>query len=44
ARRKGDPAALYASSAKARKLLNYKPKYSDLESIIKTTWNVYKSH
>lgn len=44
ARRKGDPAALYASSAKARKLLNYKPKYSDLESIIKTTWDVYKSH
>ncbi|MBU0671314.1 UDP-glucose 4-epimerase GalE, partial [Patescibacteria group bacterium] len=43
ARRKGDPAALYASSAKARKLLNYKPKYSDLESIIKTTWDVYKS-
>ncbi len=41
-RRKGDPAALYASSQKARKVLSYKPKYSDLDKIIKTTWDVYK--
>ena len=41
-KRKGDPAELYASSAKARKLLKYKPRYSDLDTIIKTTWNVYK--
>lgn len=41
ARRPGDPAALYASSNKAKKLLKYKPKHSSLEQIIKTTWKCY---
>lgn len=44
ARRLGDPAALYASSQTAQKVLNYQPKYSDLETIIKTTWKVYKKN
>jgi UDP-glucose 4-epimerase len=43
-RRLGDPAKLLASSAKAYKLLDWKPKYSSAESIIQTTWNVYKSN
>ncbi len=38
-RRSGDPAAVYAAS---NNILNYKNKYSDLETIIKTTWDVYK--
>jgi UDP-glucose 4-epimerase len=41
-RRAGDPAKLIASSAKAKEVLNWQPKYSDLETIIKSTWEVYK--
>lgn len=41
-RRPGDPAKLVASSQKAEKLLGWKPEHSDLETIIRTTWNVYK--
>ena len=37
ARRPGDPAKLIASSAKAKKILGWKPKY-DLEEIIQTAW------
>ena len=42
ARRPGDPAGLIASSSKAKKLLGWKPKYSSIETIISTTWAVYK--
>jgi UDP-glucose 4-epimerase len=42
-RRPGDPAKLVASSKKARRLLNWEPKYSSLESIIESTWKVYSS-
>ncbi|MBU0731573.1 UDP-glucose 4-epimerase GalE [Patescibacteria group bacterium] len=42
ARRPGDAAALYTNSKKARKMINYKPKYSDIDTIIKTMWEVYK--
>ncbi len=41
-RRPGDPAKLVASSYKAKKLLNWKPKYSDLKTIIKTAWEWQK--
>ena len=37
-RRPGDASSLYADSTKAKKLLNWKPKYDDLEFIIKTAW------
>ena len=40
-RRAGDPAKLLASSKKARELLNWTPKYSTAESIIRSMWNVY---
>ena len=40
-RRNGDPAKLTASSALARELLGWKAKHSDLETLVKTCWNVY---
>jgi UDP-glucose 4-epimerase len=43
-RRVGDPAVLVASAEKAQKELGFKPKYSDLETIIKTAWNWHKTH
>ncbi|NQT57694.1 MAG: UDP-glucose 4-epimerase GalE [Bacteroidetes bacterium] len=42
ARRPGDPAGLVASSAKAKELLGWEPKFSTIESIISTTWALYK--
>ncbi len=42
ARRPGDPAGLVASSAKAKDLLGWTPAFSSIESIISTTWEVYK--
>jgi len=41
-RRPGDPACLYATSAYAREKLNWNPKYSDVETLVSSTWNVYK--
>ncbi len=37
-RRPGDPAKLYASNEKARTVLNWNPKYTDIKDIIKTAW------
>jgi len=41
-RRVGDPAKLTASSALARELLGWSAKYSDMETLIRTSWEVYK--
>jgi len=41
-RREGDPVNLYASCSLARDLLGWKAKYSDLESLIGTSWKVYE--
>ena len=41
-RRKGDPARLTASSALANELLGWKAKYSDLKTLIETSWKVYE--
>lgn len=38
ARRTGDPAALVASSEKAMRVLGWKPKYTELDAIIRTAW------
>ena len=38
-KRKGDPAQLIADNKKILKQLNWQPKHSDLETIIKTAWN-----
>jgi UDP-glucose 4-epimerase len=37
-RRNGDPAQLVADSSKARKLLDWQPRFSDLDTIIKHAW------
>ena len=41
ARRDGDPAQLFSSSSMASDLLDWQPECSDIESIIKDTWQVY---
>ena len=38
-RRPGDPPVLVASVERARDTLNWQPKYSDLETILGTSWN-----
>jgi len=38
-RRPGDPAVLVADNTKIKQILGWKPKYDDLEYIIKTAWN-----
>lgn len=43
-RRAGDPAKLVASSAKAHELLGWSAKYSDLDTIIASTWRVYQAN
>lgn len=40
-RRPGDPAKLVASAGLASKLLGWKPRYSDVDTLIRTAWNVY---
>ena len=37
----GDPAELYATSKLAKELLNWEPKFSDVETLVKTTWDAY---
>jgi len=41
-RRPGDAVKLVADNKKAKKLLNWQPKYSDLETIITTAWKWLK--
>jgi UDP-glucose 4-epimerase len=43
-RRAGDPAALIASSAKARKELRWRPQYSEIETIVAHAWNWHQRH
>ncbi|MDD5673824.1 MAG: UDP-glucose 4-epimerase GalE [Chitinivibrionales bacterium] len=42
-RRPGDPAKLVASSKKAADLLGWKARVSDVETLIGSTWNIYKT-
>ena len=42
-RRDGDCACLYASSKYANELLSWQTRYSDIETLVKTTWKVYQS-
>ncbi len=41
-RRNGDPAKLIASSGYAKQVLGWQAAFSDLDTIIASTWNVYK--
>ncbi len=43
-RRAGDPARLIASSEKAKKILGWKPLYTDIDSIVASAWKWHKSH
>lgn len=43
-RRPGDPARLVASGEKARKILGWEPKQSDLETIVASAWNWHRTH
>jgi UDP-glucose 4-epimerase len=43
-RRAGDPAELVASSGKARELLGWVPKYSDVDTLVSTTWKMYEKY
>jgi len=43
-RRAGDPAKLIASNEKAKKLLGWEPKYTDVKDVIGTAWNWHKKH
>ena len=43
-RRAGDPAVVAASSKLALELLGWKAKYSDINSIIESTWKVYEKN
>lgn len=43
-RRAGDPAIIYADNTKAVNELGFKPAYSDLETIVKSSWEWHKKH
>ncbi len=43
-RRSGDPSIIYADNTKAKKLLGFKPQYSDIEKIIKTAWDWHEKN
>lgn len=40
-RRPGDPACLYASSKFAKEKLGWEPEFSDVETLVSTTWKAY---
>ncbi|MBI9012541.1 MAG: UDP-glucose 4-epimerase GalE [Clostridiales bacterium] len=42
ARRAGDPAVLIASNQKAKDILGWSPKYTDVKDIIKSAWQFHK--
>jgi UDP-glucose 4-epimerase len=42
-RRPGDPDAIWADNLKIKETLAWEPKYSDLETIIKTAWSWHQS-
>ncbi|AJH79467.1 UDP-glucose 4-epimerase GalE [Heyndrickxia coagulans] len=43
-RRAGDPSTLIASSEKAKRVLGWNPKKTDIRQIIKDAWNWHESH
>jgi UDP-glucose 4-epimerase len=42
-RRPGDPAKLTASAKLARELLGWKAEYSDVDTLVRTSWNAYRA-
>ena len=43
-RRPGDPAQLTASSTLAKEKLGWEPKYSDINTLLDSTWKAYKRY
>jgi UDP-glucose 4-epimerase len=43
-RRPGDPAVLYAAADRARNELGWRPKYADLEVIVRHAWQWHSTH
>lgn len=43
-RRAGDPAVLYAAPHKAKAELHWRPRFADLESIVRTAWAWHERH
>lgn len=43
-RRPGDPAALVASSERARRVLGWGPRYPDIEAIVASAWEWHRGH
>jgi UDP-glucose 4-epimerase len=43
-RRPGDPPQLVADSGRARRLLNWEPRFSSLDEIVATAWRWHSSH
>ena len=43
-RRPGDPAVLYAAPHKAEAELHWKPRFADLDSIVRTAWEWHRTH
>jgi UDP-glucose 4-epimerase len=41
-RRAGDPASLTASAALANETMGWNAKYSDIETLVRTSWEIYK--
>ena len=44
ARREGDPAVLFASSARIRTELGWRPRYADLDAIVRSAWQWRAAH
>jgi len=43
-RRPGDPAVLYAASDRAQRELGWRPRYADLETIVRHAWQWHSTH
>lgn len=43
-RRPGDPAELVADATKARQVLGWQPRYTELEAIVETAWRWHQAH
>lgn len=43
-RRAGDPASIFADNTKAKKILGWEPKHSDIETIISSSWRWHQKH
>ena len=43
-RRPGDPPILVADASRARTVLDWEPRYTDIQQIIQTAWDWHSSH